>query len=49
VIVITGVDDKSRQTLPKHPAIYDSFEKAEEALGASPEGLPRVRVRVRRS
>lgn len=49
VVAITGVDDKSRPDLPKHPAVHDGFEQARQAVNSPESQLSRIRLHVRRS
>lgn len=48
-IVITGVTDQSRHSLPQHPAIHDGSSGAESALRLSGRQLPRLQLRARRA
>ena len=48
-IVITGVTEKSRPSLPQHPAIHEGSSDAESALRLSGGQLPRLNVRVRQA
>lgn len=47
-IAITGLDDTSRDKLPKHPAVHYSVAAAARALDTGSQ-LPRIRLRVRHS
>ena len=48
-IVITGVTDQSRDSLPKHRAVHEKSSAAESALGDLGHQLPRLQLRVRRA
>lgn len=46
-IVITGVTDQSRDSLPRHPAVHERSSDAESALHLSGRQLPTLHLRVR--
>ena len=48
-IVITGVTDQSRDSLPRHPALHERSSDAESSLFPSGSQLPTLRLRVRRA